>query len=84
MNVLVSELSDVVDWFHLGLYLGVPHSVLLTVEADHRGQTKRCKTEMLDWWMNNGEQLTWSAVVRALVGIGMRGLAEKIAVKYSK
>ena len=73
-----------VDWIHLGLFLRVPYSVLRTVEADHRGQTKRCKTEMLDWWVKNEEQPTLLAVVRALVGIGMRGLAQKMALKYSK
>ena len=83
MNVLVSELSDVVDWFTFGLYLGVPTSDLLRVERDRQLTMERL-VHMLDWWVKNGEQPTWSAVVRALFGIRMRGLAEKIAVKYGK
>ena len=83
VNVLVSELSDVVEWFTLGLYLGVPTSDLLRIERD-RSFTMERLSHMLDLWVRNGNEVTWSAVVRAVVGIRMRGLAEKIAVNYSK
>ena len=81
---LVEELDEVVDWFHLGIYLDIPHFELLTIEQDHRGQTKRCRSEMLQWWLANAEQPSWSAVVRALNGIGLSVLAKKIATKYGK
>ena len=81
MLLLVSELSSVVDWFHLGVSLEVPEAELHKMEADHR-KTDRCKIEMLDWWTRNGEQPKWSAIVTALVGIGMKVLAQKIAIKY--
>ena len=85
---LVSELSAVADWFHLGFYLGVPLHELWKVEADHggchSGRTERCKIEMLDWWLKNDKQTTWPDIVWALKGIGMNGLAQKIAVKYSE
>ena len=82
MNVLVSELSDVVDWFTFGLYLGVPTSDLLRIERERPFSIMERLSHMFDWWVKNGEQPTWSAVVRALFGIRMKGLAQKIAIKY--
>ena len=72
-----------VDWFHLGLYLNVPVHELQTIKADN-GQTKDCRSTMLIQWMKQSKQATWAAVVTALLKIGMRGLAETIALKYSK
>ena len=68
-----------VDWFHLGLYLGVAEYQLLSIE---REQMKQCKTYMLNWWLQHGVQPKWTCVVRALEGIKMEPLARKIATKY--
>ena len=82
MLLLVSELSRVVDWFHLGLYLGLPPHELDAIRTDSLGQTKDCRSAVLIGWMRNAEQPKWSAIVAALVGIGMKVLAQKIAIKY--
>ena len=79
---LVSELTTVVDWFHLGLYLGVPDNELLSIEQYRRGHVQQCRTDMLSWWLQHGAQPTWTRVVRALEGIEMEPLARKIATIY--
>ena len=81
---LVSELHDVVSWFQLGIYLDISLSELMKIRADHREKTDDCKTEMLVTWLRQSTQASWSAVVRALVGIRMRALAQKVAVKYGE
>ena len=81
---LVSELHDVVSWFQLGIYLDISPSELMKIRADHREKTDDCKTEMLVTWLRQSTQVSWSAVVRALVGIRMRALAHKVAVKYGE
>ena len=81
---LVSELTIVVDWFHLGLYLGVPEHELLCIEQYQRGHVQQCRTDMLTWWLQRGVQPTWTRVVRALEGIKMEPLARKIATKYGR
>ena len=81
---LVSELHDVVSWFQLGIYLDISPSELMKIRADHREKTDACKTEMLMTWLRQTTQVSWSAVVRALVGIGMTVLAQKVAVKYGE
>lgn len=79
---LVSELTEVVDWFHLGIYLEIPHSELLKISADY-DTVNSCKTQALIKWIDLKEP-SWESVVRALVGIKMKDLADHIANKYGK
>ena len=81
---LISQLDEVVDWFHLGLYLSIPQHELLIMEDFRRGHKKQCRTDMLSWWLQHGTQLTWTALVRAVDGIKMEPLARKIATKYGR
>ena len=84
LQELISQLDEVVDWFHLGLYLDIPTHELLIMEDFRRGHKKQCRTDMLGWWLQHGTQLTWTAMVRALKGIKMEPLARKIATKYGR
>ena len=77
---LVSELQDVNDWVLFGLYLGIKMPRLEAIKVDCPTLTER-RTEMLNEWQKNVTP-TWSAVVQALVGIGMRRLAAELAQKH--
>ena len=77
---LESELHDVINWIPFGFYLGIKLPKLKTIEANHPTVQRR-RIEMLEEWQNN-EIPTWSAVVQALVGIGMRRLASELALKH--
>ena len=81
---LITELHDVISWFQLGIYLDISSSELMKIRADHREKTNDCKTEMLVTWLKQTTDASWSAVVRALVGIRMGALAQKVAVKYGE
>jgi len=78
---LVSELHDVISWFQLGIYLDISPTELMKIRADHR-EVDACKSEMLMTWLRQNRDASWSAVVRALVGIRMGALAQKVALKY--
>ena len=80
---LVSELHDVVRWFQLGIYLDISPPELMKIRADHR-ETEPCKTEMLVTWLRQTREASWSTVVRALVGMRMGTLAQKVALKYGE
>ena len=54
------------------------------IRADHREKTEACKTEMLVTWLRQTSEASWSTVVRALVGMGMGALAQKVALKYGE
>ena len=75
-----SELQDVIDWMPLGLYLGIKMERLEAIKADFP-TLEQCRTQMLEEWQKNMTP-TWSAVVQALVGIGMRRLASELAQKH--
>ena len=81
---LITELHDVISWFQLGIYLDISPSELMKIRADHREKTDDCKTEMLVTWLKQTTDASWSTVVRALVGIRMGALAQKVAVKYGE
>ena len=78
---LDSELHEVIDWISLGLHLGIKLTELKIIEANHPNDLKRRRIEMFEVWQNNVTP-TWSAVVQALVEIGMRRLASELAQKH--
>ena len=82
LPALVEELVEVVDWFHLGLYLEVPEYELKTIRCDYP-DVKQRKTQALSVWMKMKEA-SWSQIVKALVRIRMKTLARHIATKYGK
>ena len=63
-----------------GLYLGIKMPRLEAIKEDCQTLGK-CRTQMLNEWQKKVTP-TWSAVVQALVGIGMRRLGLELAEKY--
>lgn len=77
---LVSELQDVIDWKPFGLYLGIEISKLAAIEID-RQNIADCRFQLLSEWQKQVTP-TWSAVIKALMEIGMGNLASKLAQKH--
>ena len=77
---LLNELSTVTQWYLLGVYLGFHSSTLDAINADYK-TTAECRTQMLMEWQKCVIP-TWSAIVKALVGIGREHLASDLAAKY--
>ena len=77
---LLNELSTVTEWHLLGIYLGVDLTTLSGIEADYQKAKERLTHTVIQWWRNVIP--TWSAVVKALVGIGSENLASQIAEKH--
>jgi len=78
MRDLLNEMSTVTDWHLLGIYLGVDLTTLSGIEADYQKAKERLTHTVIQWWRNVTP--TWSAVVKALVGIGREKLASQLAV----
>lgn len=76
----MSELQEVNDWIPFGLYVGIKLPKLKAIEMDYH-LISRCRIEMLSEWQKQMTP-TWSAVVQALVAIGMRRLATELAQKH--
>ena len=77
---ILNELSRISQWYLLGIYLGLRPSTLDPISADYK-TTSECRTQMLIEWQRHVTP-TWSAVVKALVGIGRERLASELATKY--
>ena len=76
----MSELQDVSDWISFGLCLGIKMPRLEAIRVDYPTLVER-RTQMLNEWQKKVTP-TWSAVVQALMGIGMRRLASELAQKH--
>ena len=79
---LLHELKDVTEWFELGICLGIPDSKLREIYEDY-DNIEECKAGMILVWSQRRIP-TWSAMVTALVGIGMHNLAMRIAKKHGE
>ena len=80
LRVLVNELNTVTQWYLLGIYLRLYPSTLDAIKKNCT-DTKECQTHMLIEWQRCVIP-TWSAVVKALMGIGRERLASHLATKY--
>ena len=74
---LSTELETVIDWYILGLNLGLPKHLLDEIERDYQGNNRR-KTQMLDLWLRRTPNATRDDVIRALKQMGENSVAENI------
>ena len=51
----MTALVSVVDWFTLGVYLGVKVHILEEIRVDH-STTSQCKLNMLIAWLRSSEE----------------------------
>ena len=77
---LVNELTEVNNWIPLGLNLGIKISTLEAIERERITIGERRTQMLIDW--QKQETPTWSAVIQALAGMGMRSLASRLAHKH--
>ena len=56
------------EWFNLGVALGLSYVTLTEIESNHRGEARRCQTEMVIAWLRKKDnaQPSWQALVSAL------------------
>ena len=80
---LCNELSDIFDWFTLGLNLGVPYHKLEEVRRNYsvegHGALRR---ETLVLWLRRTSNASWRDVVQALRQMEEENVAGRIERKY--
>ena len=84
LKELSNALDSVVDWYSLGIKLGMKAHELATIEKDYHGDSKRCKHEMLNHCLQSGKLPTWKVVADALHLMGEYELASTIQGKYCR
>ena len=84
LNNIVLAVSDVVEWFDLGLQLGLPITTLRLIAADPNiKDIKSQRLAMLSEWFKYDTAATWEKLAAALVAIGERVAATNISSKYT-
>ena len=82
LQTLSTDLGDVVQWFSLGVFLGLPPHELERLKQTH-GSRKDGLAPMLDLWMRTGP-VDYSNLIAALEFCGLSSLAQSLSVKYGK
>ena len=85
-TVLNSISTLTADWFNLGVALGLSYDTLREIESNHRGEARRCQTEMVVAWlqMKDNSQPSWQSLVSALSSpsVGRVEIATMIATEH--
>lgn len=82
LKTLTNELKFVTDWHSLGVNLDLEYQQLDVIARNHKGDNKRCKTEMLDCWLHSTPTPTWEGVAEALCLMDEYAVAATIRRKY--
>ena len=79
---LTNEVASVMNWYRLGLNLGMMKSQLDVIEIDHTRNIDQCKIEMLSCWLKSAKHPTWKAVADALNWMSHHVAALEIKKRY--
>ena len=79
LKEILNELGEVTDWYQLGIQLGLEPQTLNFIERNHPHDALRCKTEVLNWWLQNELEISWWKLAKAVEAIGgHKVLADKL------
>lgn len=59
-------MAEVVDWFPLGVQLGLKVSKLEQFRMDYPNDAQLCKIKVLDWWLQNVKDRSWETLAEVL------------------
>ena len=82
LKELSNALDSVVDWYLLGVKLGVKAHELATIKKLYHEDNERCKLEMLNHCLRSAKLSSWTMVTDALQQMGEHAVALKIQAKY--
>ena len=69
-------LLPVLNWYLLGLQLGVRADELEVIERNYPRDNHMCKAKMFAAWLRMDPSATYERLARALVTVGQRNIAE--------
>jgi hypothetical protein len=85
LNNIILAVSDVVEWFDLGLQLGLPSATLRLIAADPNiKDIKSQRLAMLSEWLKYDTAASWDKLSAALIAIGENVVATNVRSKYMK
>ena len=83
LQQLLKALKTLENWFVFGVILGVPFSALKKIESSYsQRELERCKTDMLQCWLDKKLVPKWNEVILALEVTDQLALAAQIKHDY--
>ena len=79
--MIYREISDVSDWFSLGMELGLPRHTLSSIECDYNRLTRRIQA-VIAAWLRCDTTASWSKLAQAVEAMDHRDIAERIRGNY--
>lgn len=58
------------DWFKLGVQLELRPARLKEIERNYPQDAQRCKTEVLNMWLQNAPEVSWKNLAQAVEAMG--------------
>ena len=83
VQLLLTELSEVDDWFTFGVILGITVTKLREIQASNpQGGVQRLKIDMFQFWLDSTPTASWEDIIRALEQADHVTLAVRLKSKY--
>ena len=73
-----------VEWYNLGLQLGVENAELKVIQKNNPGDLRACQREMFEAWLRITPNPSYQQLVEALLEVGEITEADRLCKKYSK
>ena len=85
----VPQLKDLVlvravEWYDLGLQLGVENAELKVIQKNNPGDLRACRREMFEAWLRITPNPSYQQLVEALLAVGETNEVECLCKKYGK
>ena len=85
LNNVVLAVSDVAEWFDLGLQLGLPSATLRLITAEPNiKDIKSQRLAMLSEWLKYDTAASWEKLAAALATIGENVAAANVRSRFTK
>ena len=77
-------LIQTVEWYNIGLQLGVKDTELKVIQQNYPRDSKACKREMFSAWLRKASSHSYQQVVEALQAVGENREANRLCREYGK
>ena len=77
-------LIQTVEWYNIGLQLGVENAELKVIQQNNPRDSEACKREMFSTWLRKASSHSYQQVVEALQAVGENREANRLCKRYGK
>ena len=70
LKQILRDTKEVRSWFSLGVQLGIETDYLKHIEKNYAWDPERCKIEVIEIWLHNDPEPTWSKLAHAVEDMG--------------